>query len=121
MSYYSFVLLFFFFQAEDGIRDVAVTGVQTCALPIWDEDRAGDGGLLHERLVGGHVGGDSGAPGSTRAPRRLGRPVPREPPHPRDHGARGVARRPPRLWCLDLRAAVRRVPGPRALAGGRHP
>src|SRR3989449_5420025 len=27
----------FFFQAEDGIRDVAVTGVQTCALPIsWD-------------------------------------------------------------------------------------
>src|SRR2546422_6877482 len=28
---------FFFFQAEDGIRDVAVTGVQTCALPISDE------------------------------------------------------------------------------------
>src|SRR2546422_312870 len=27
---------FFFFQAEDGIRDVAVTGVQTCALPISD-------------------------------------------------------------------------------------
>ena len=27
-------LFFFFFQAEDGIRDVAVTGVQTCALPI---------------------------------------------------------------------------------------
>src|SRR2546429_6220245 len=26
--------MFFFFQAEDGIRDVAVTGVQTCALPI---------------------------------------------------------------------------------------
>src|SRR2546429_3593509 len=25
----------FFFQAEDGIRDVAVTGVQTCALPIF--------------------------------------------------------------------------------------
>src|SRR5687768_18087150 len=28
------MLLSFFFQAEDGIRDVAVTGVQTCALPI---------------------------------------------------------------------------------------
>src|SRR5256884_2483202 len=28
--------LVFFFQAEDGIRYVAVTGVQTCALPIWD-------------------------------------------------------------------------------------
>src|SRR5437773_8949092 len=27
-------LLFFFFQAEDGIRDRDVTGVQTCALPI---------------------------------------------------------------------------------------
>src|SRR2546430_9116535 len=25
---------FFFFQAEDGIRDLTVTGVQTCALPI---------------------------------------------------------------------------------------
>src|SRR2546422_8528571 len=29
-----FMYFFFFFQAEDGIRDVAVTGVQTCALPI---------------------------------------------------------------------------------------
>src|SRR5271170_1320302 len=28
---------FFFFQAEDGIRDPLVTGVQTCALPIWPE------------------------------------------------------------------------------------
>src|SRR5204862_3431357 len=27
--------LFFFFQAEDGIRDLYVTGVQTCALPIY--------------------------------------------------------------------------------------
>src|SRR6266567_5857681 len=28
------VCFFFFFQAEDGIRDLTVTGVQTCALPI---------------------------------------------------------------------------------------
>ena len=28
------LVLFFFFQAEDGIRDWSVTGVQTCALPI---------------------------------------------------------------------------------------
>src|SRR5690606_40161957 len=28
-------LFLFFFQAEDGIRDFHVTGVQTCALPIW--------------------------------------------------------------------------------------
>src|SRR5690348_18429281 len=38
------VFLFcFFFQAEDGIRDGRVTGVQTCALPIWL------GGLEHVR------------------------------------------------------------------------
>src|SRR2546427_9214534 len=28
------IVVFFFFQAEDGIRDLTVTGVQTCALPI---------------------------------------------------------------------------------------
>src|SRR5256885_7315535 len=28
------IIVFFFFQAEDGIRDYKVTGVQTCALPI---------------------------------------------------------------------------------------
>src|SRR2546422_6398811 len=33
---------FFFFQAEDGIRDVAVTGVQTCALPIFTAIRQDD-------------------------------------------------------------------------------
>src|SRR2546430_6604693 len=52
MMYIMYVLLiffFFFFQAEDGIRDLTVTGVQTCALPIYpsDEpphDRVGRGG-----------------------------------------------------------------------------
>src|SRR6266705_773916 len=29
------LFVLFFFQAEDGIRDRTVTGVQTCALPIW--------------------------------------------------------------------------------------
>src|SRR2546430_208454 len=33
-------LCFFFFQAEDGIRDLTVTGVQTCALPISPQDLA---------------------------------------------------------------------------------
>src|SRR2546429_7243162 len=37
--------LFFFFQAEDGIRDVAVTGVQTCALPIYTIPPAAGSGL----------------------------------------------------------------------------
>src|SRR5688572_33095561 len=54
----------FFFQAEDGIRDLTVTGVQTCALPIlhWGLYRKYDPalfGLVHEdltRLVDeGHV------------------------------------------------------------------
>src|SRR2546422_4000737 len=37
------MFFFFFFQAEDGIRDVAVTGVQTCALPISEGSRAKPG------------------------------------------------------------------------------
>src|SRR5438874_6788345 len=31
------IMFFFFFQAEDGIRDLYVTGVQTCALPIFEQ------------------------------------------------------------------------------------
>ena len=39
MVLWSFLLFFiFFFQAEDGIRDTSVTGVQTCALPILYKD-----------------------------------------------------------------------------------
>src|SRR5205823_9462936 len=34
------ILSSFFFQAEDGIRDKLVTGVQTCALPIWLKEGA---------------------------------------------------------------------------------
>src|SRR3712207_7091210 len=40
------VRLFFFFQAEDGIRDIGVTGVQTCALPIFIEHVLDDGEFL---------------------------------------------------------------------------
>src|SRR2546430_10385500 len=39
--YYDLVFFFFFFQAEDGIRDLTVTGVQTCALPIWSSNGSG--------------------------------------------------------------------------------
>src|SRR5690625_7606146 len=52
----------FFFQAEDGIRDGHVTGVQTCALPIFRLQPQGGGG------------GDTGVdPGSRAHARRLGR------------------------------------------------
>src|SRR5688572_32550246 len=45
--------MFFFFQAEDGIRDLTVTGVQTCALPIYtgSNDTLGKAGatiIAHE-------------------------------------------------------------------------
>src|SRR3989338_1388721 len=40
---YVFYCWFFFFQAEDGIRDGTVTGVQTCALPICRQLRQGEG------------------------------------------------------------------------------
>src|SRR6266699_5837707 len=49
----SLVRLFFFFQAEDGIRDADVTGVQTCALPIFGSGAAEAGAevlALAERL-----------------------------------------------------------------------
>src|SRR3712207_7948318 len=41
---------FFFFQAEDGIRDIGVTGVQTCALPICIGYVFGGERGLYERL-----------------------------------------------------------------------
>src|SRR5690606_28172146 len=50
---------FFFFQAEDGIRDFHVTGVQTCALPIYELARSARVVLDDELDVAGH--GDLGA------------------------------------------------------------
>src|SRR5207245_4099807 len=41
---------FFFFQAEDGIRDATVTGVQTCALPIFLYQRSAHHGGRPESL-----------------------------------------------------------------------
>src|SRR5437667_3563167 len=55
MSRYRLVLrfvFFFFFQAEDGIRDRDVTGVQTCALPIYEavQARVGPESRFHANL-----------------------------------------------------------------------
>src|SRR5437773_8128628 len=44
------IYYFFFFQAEDGIRDRDVTGVQTCALPISHRFLDGDDCVLRERV-----------------------------------------------------------------------
>src|SRR2546429_6959206 len=54
-------LVCFFFQAEDGIRDVAVTGVQTCALPILQGGTVADHAMLLEE--GRHLGVAHGAVG----------------------------------------------------------
>src|SRR5438309_11632405 len=51
VCYQVFFIYFFFFQAEDGIRDGTVTGVQTCALPI---SRGEEGVPLIPQVVG-HV------------------------------------------------------------------
>src|SRR5437763_1269702 len=48
----------FVFHAEDGIRATSVTGVQTCALPIYLGSTGQDGGLCACRIV--HVGPSSG-------------------------------------------------------------
>src|SRR2546430_2242286 len=73
MIYPSF---FFFFQAEDGIRDLTVTGVQTCALPIWSARRGvaklagGIGGSDHSSGAGARGGlcatRDRSLPGSPK-------------------------------------------------------
>src|SRR5688500_19984152 len=51
------MLFIFFFQAEDGIRDYKVTGVQTCALPIWLRRRLAPGAFL-EAGQGNHRAAD---------------------------------------------------------------
>src|SRR2546429_4563697 len=60
---------FFFFQAEDGIRDVAVTGVQTCALPIsassWSRRSRPPPGRLDREPVSPQWPPRGGAPGAS--------------------------------------------------------
>src|SRR5215203_2494372 len=60
----------FFFQAEDGIRDIGVTGVQTCALPIWADARVHHGG---DRADSDRVRARARAAAASRRRRRLAR------------------------------------------------
>src|SRR6266850_6700598 len=75
-------LVFFFFQAEDGIRDYKVTGVQTCALPIFPQ-----GGRTGDRRLRDHRRGTPCLSRGTRrlrtrqrVPHRTGTPSTRGPP-----------------------------------------
>src|SRR5438067_1109193 len=60
-----FIRVFFFFQAEDGIRDRNVTGVQTCALPISQQTQADQAKAEQDRKQGLHC--LSGWDGSNRS------------------------------------------------------
>src|SRR5256885_4223349 len=62
----SLYLFFFFFQAEDGIRDYKVTGVQTCALPILDQYAHALGARLPDAAL---VDGDGGISAAVQAGR----------------------------------------------------
>src|SRR2546430_11003234 len=68
MSIYFF---FFFFQAEDGIRDLTVTGVQTCALPILSPVSALAGRRITGRSHPMTAGTCTTADSSTRKGRRM--------------------------------------------------
>src|SRR6266498_5836765 len=102
---------FFFFQAEDGIRDADVTGVQTCALPISGPRRAararddgpsgGGGRAFRGRAPRGardplltRGGGARGAPARTARVARGARGSARDP----GRRARGTARADVRAW-----------------------
>src|SRR5205823_13748375 len=78
---------FFFFQAEDGIRDKLVTGVQTCALPISAQAggfTARAGGFtsaslrIHRAPAGAHRHSDAESGGATQAGRSEERRVGKE-------------------------------------------
>src|SRR5215211_6367851 len=120
-------MFFFFFQAEDGIRDHCVTGVQTCALPIFEEDQldrtealavgaehvaAGPGAVVLEVALGGELGHPLVPTGARREsnPRLL----PRRRAAARARGPRG---RP----ASARAAAARRRPAPARAARARPP
>src|SRR5256885_10427058 len=57
---------FFFFQAEDGIRDYKVTGVQTCALPIYVMDALREQGRSFRLPPGSRILDTGGYKGQSR-------------------------------------------------------
>src|SRR3984893_4865196 len=75
-------LRFFFFQAEDGIRDGHVTGVQTCALPISFFSCVGGRRRDASEAGGGGVAGMSAAWMPRPSPQGWVHGVPREPTVP---------------------------------------
>src|SRR2546430_10432614 len=66
---------FFFFQAEDGIRDLTVTGVQTCALPIFLPSR---GAGRNRKWPAARALSEDRSPAGPRCPRSEERRVGKE-------------------------------------------
>src|SRR2546430_16035157 len=98
---------FFFFQAEDGIRDLTVTGVQTCALPI-SRDHLARGRGRHARPNQHREG-----PRALRADAGAAAPgAGRSYPQPRSRGASGLLRgaRPPRGRVVRMRGGATAPP-----------
>src|SRR5207245_10349521 len=137
MSYFVYLILwlaflfFFFFQAEDGIRDATVTGVQTCALPICIRRAPGErAGPSAVRSVGDTVRAPhhprrADIPVLTQPAQPVGGPLAHDDPlRPRARAQREVHHVLPRLHLLQVvarrRAAplarrwlvARKVPGP---------
>src|SRR2546429_4128315 len=90
-------VLFFFFQAEDGIRDVAVTGVQTCALPI--SSRRGAPAAGRPRVRAGRARRAAAPDSAVRPQRCAARPRASLPPRaPFGSAARGGGPPSPPTW-----------------------
>src|SRR5438034_569971 len=99
------MFFFFFFQAEDGIRDHCVTGVQTCALPICAELTAVDDAVVTRGPdVTIEAGGDGAMPHDPRPRDALVLRLAQERRHPR------------RMIDMAMRVDDRVEPGRRELA-----
>src|SRR2546430_2295232 len=106
--------VFFFFQAEDGIRDLTVTGVQTCALPISGRRRRPD----RRRDAAVRTGGRGGIP-RAMAPAQSARHDARPDGHAVPRGLRVLLQVAVRLDRRGDRLVRGRGPGRTAAAGAR--
>src|SRR2546427_11914932 len=97
------LVFFFFFQAEDGIRDLTVTGVQTCALPICGGARGGSVRLRRP---------------DPQRPQRLRVHARRSGEHPERRAPRGPAAARRRLRLRELHHVLPRLPAPPVRGGG---
>src|SRR5690606_24538329 len=133
------LVVFFFFQAEDGIRDFHVTGVQTCALPIsprvlatpskppsarsrrangWQTWRPSKACTSGRRSIAAYTGSCRLETRSRALTRRRARVARATAPTSRRRRAREAARSPPRL-AAGMRAPNEVVNGVLEHAGGR--